>query len=163
MQKYKNAFSLVELLVVIAIIGILSTLIIYLSVTKKNERDVEAAAQVVAARIREAQVAALAGHQQTPGSIPCLFRVIWGGNTITVQYLGKDSSGACGSVVTTMLSETLPSNVAFANGGVIDYSLPHASLAGNATVVLRKGGYSAAVCPSTNGSIEVYKNTNVCP
>ncbi len=159
-QGLVRAFSLVELLVVIGIIGILATILIVSLSSGKSKKEVEDGALRVAAKIREAQTAALTGKQHIVNTTPCAYRVAWGGSQITLSYMVK-SGGSC-VLNSTVDATTLPPGVLFSGTGSADFVLPHGEVAESQVLTLQKGDYSWVVCLRDNGLIEAEASADSC-
>jgi prepilin-type N-terminal cleavage/methylation domain-containing protein len=153
MQYIKKGFTLIELLIVMAIIGILTAIVLTSLGTSKTIKDLEAGAVLISSTLREAQTRALSGTQQVPGTTPCAYQVVWGGSSITLNYLYKN--GALCSESTMISSSSLGVGVTFTTTGSVQYTLPHATVSSAASIVLTKSGQSQAVCIRSQGLVEM--------
>jgi prepilin-type N-terminal cleavage/methylation domain-containing protein len=160
--KKQRAFSLVELLVVIAIIGILSAILLTSLGSSKTLKEIDGASSLAATLLRETQTAALTGQQDVADTVPCLYRLNYGGSVITRYYFWKDAAGNC-SNSTLLQTATLPAAVTVTNSGTVDFVPPHARINQNFTLVFSHSGYQGVACLYSNGRIETLSNTGTCP
>lgn len=159
MTKYQirstsKGFNLIELLMVVTLIGIISSIVIYTSNQQKVLKEVENAALVMTAKIREAQTSALTGNQFVAGTTPCAYRVSWINSEVSLIYVSKNVAFNC-TETATIVTESLPSGVQFGNSGSVDFVLPHGKTSALQSIALQKGGESRTVCVRSNGLIDI--------
>lgn len=156
-----QGFSLIEVLVVAAIIGIVTAIVIVGLTNHKDQKDAENAALVAAAKVREAQSAALTGRQYLSNTIPCSYRVAWGSSNITNSYIYKDGSDNC-TQSTVMTTSVLPGGASFSDSGTIDFVLPHGAIASAYILDIQKNAAARVVCVSMDGLVEVHGSASDC-
>lgn len=153
MKKNLVALTLIEMLVVVAIIGITSSIVLVDWSGNRTVRYLDNAAQEVEGVVRSAQNSALTGAQGVVGTQPCRFRVSWGGSTYSILYYYKDGSGMCNQT-SPLGSYTLTSGVTFSSVGNFEFTVPHATVSANQTILLTKLGVRHVVCVYTSGRVD---------
>ncbi len=105
-RKNKKGFSLLEMVIIMAIVSIMTSVMLVVTLSEKDTKEIEAAGREITAAIREAQNYALTGKQQGAG-LPCSFgfflpelnidNVDTGSSRIEVRGSYRLIDGACGA------------------------------------------------------------------
>ncbi len=175
--KNKKGVTLLELMTVIAIVGIMTGVsLIFLSRENREKKEVEMAAQEVAAALREAQNAALTGKaMEASGEYPCrfVFQATANSSNYSVSYhYYEEEAGGCSntSSMKTYASYTLKNGVKFDNSNYLPatFSIPWGTLETTATdpqnrryVVVKNNTYYT-ICACKSGKIKEEKGRIDC-
>lgn len=94
---YKKGFSFLEMIIIIAIIGIMTSVMLVISLKERTGKELEAVGREVTSAIREAQNNALTGKQQDNSKLPCAFLFETDGMTYHMKGSYRDVGAPCGS------------------------------------------------------------------